>query len=84
MKSLALDLENCNCLIPDARRRILASEARKFADNNIAARTRWPKRLLWYDRIITAHERLYWEDVFYNRKERNRRKEQHEKISAIV
>lgn len=73
MTPLSICLENCNELIPDWRRRVLSSEARKFADGGAPARTRWRAGVSYFDEIIKQHERLFWVDVYRRRKARIKR-----------
>jgi len=73
MIPLTISIENCNELLSDARRRILASEARKFADAGIPKRTRWRWPVVYWDCIVKEHEMIFWHDTYYKRLARLRR-----------
>lgn len=70
---LTICLENCNELINDARRRILSSEARKFADGGIKPRRIWRKESTYFSGVIVEHEKLFWMDVYKRRLARIKR-----------
>lgn len=74
MKPLEISLDNCNELLPDDIRRVLSSEARKFADNNIPRRKYWKRGVTYFDVIITEHKKLFWNDVYTRRQARIKRK----------
>lgn len=74
MRPLEIHLDNCNELIGDARRRILSSEARKWADAGLKQRTKWREPSDYFLGIVKLHERLFWADVYKRRIERIRRK----------
>jgi hypothetical protein len=63
-------MDNANELIPDDRRRVLASEARKFADGGAPIRTRFKQGRTYFDGIIKTHEKLFWQDTYHRRKQR--------------
>ena len=74
MHPLKICIENCNELISDERRRILSAEGRKFADGNIPPRSRWKVGSDYFDGVKREHEKLFWMDTYYRRKQRNKRK----------
>lgn len=75
MIPLKISIENCNELLPDERRRVLASEARKFADAGHRYRRVWRRNFtnVWHY-VIKEHERLFWLHTYFKRIERNKRK----------
>lgn len=73
MISLSISLENCNELISDARRRILSSEARKFAQAGIKQRTHFREPKSYFDGVLIEHERLFWLDAYKRRLARIKR-----------
>lgn len=60
-------LQNCVHLISDERRRLLASEARKFADGGARPRKHWRKGNERFDRVYVEHEKLFWNDTYWRR-----------------
>jgi hypothetical protein len=64
---MTLSIENCNELIPDERRRVLSSEARKFAESGFPVRTRFKRGETYWDGLLKAHERLFWIDAYRRR-----------------
>ncbi len=70
MTPLAFTLENAIEIVPDEKRRILASEARKFADNGNRARRHWRKSATLWEYALVEHERLVWMDAYFKRKAR--------------
>ena len=70
MVPLKIHLDNCNELINDARRRVLSSEARKWAEAGFKPRTKWREPDNYFLGIIALHEREYWMDAYRKRKSR--------------
>lgn len=70
MRPLEISLDNCNELLTDARRRILASEARKFADCGHPPRSRWRRPADYFAGILKLHEELFWLDAYRRRRAR--------------
>ena len=69
MDALKITLDNCTELIDDARRRVLSSEARKFADGGARCRERFKLRgagTIW-GYVVQQHERLFWHDIYTRR-----------------
>ena len=75
MIPLSFDIANCNDLITDERRRVLGSEARKFAEEGLAPRTKWKWADNYWSNISKEHERIYWMDCYKRRLARLKRKE---------
>ena len=73
MRPLEIHLDNCNELIPDGRRRVLSSEARKWADAGLPPRSKWRQPPDYFTGIKKLHEQLFWLDVYRRRKARIKR-----------
>lgn len=73
MKSLTICLENCDEIISDSRRRILTSEANKFAEGGAPLRCRWRHPRTIWESVVIEHERLYWEAAYRRRQARIKR-----------
>jgi hypothetical protein len=73
MSPKEITFDNALILIPDFRRRILASEARKFADNNFPKRRLWRKCATYWDEVIVECEKLFWHETYAKRKARLQR-----------
>ena len=70
MTPLAFTLENAIEIVPDFRRRVLAAEARKFADAAHPPRKIWPVATTIQHYMVKEHERLVWLDAYHRRKAR--------------
>lgn len=73
MTPQAFSIENATEIIPDARRRVLASEARKFADGGLPVRLRFKTGTTYFDSVIKEHEKIVWRDAYFKRLARLRR-----------
>ena len=79
MDKLQFTLANTIEILPDFRRRILESEARKWADANYSPRRLWySKDMTLQQYMVREHEKLLWLNTYSKRKERIKRiKEKH-------
>jgi len=66
MKPLEFSIDNCADLIDDARRRKLAQDAREYADTG-RVRTDWIVSGVYWNAVLSEHERIYWMDVYDKR-----------------
>lgn len=77
MIPFAFTTENAVELIPDARRRVLESEARKWADGGLSCRTRFKVAATIAQHMVIEHERLVWRSAYDKRCARLSRMKQH-------
>ncbi len=70
MDILKFTLANAMELLPDARRRTLAGEARKWADVGFPMRKLFKQGATYWDGVVKEHERLFWCDTYTRRRAR--------------
>ena len=67
MTPLAFNIKNAMEILTDERRRILSSEARKFAEAKIPCRRRFRSVSTIWGMVVVEHEKIIWRDAYYKR-----------------
>ncbi len=73
MTPFEFTLENAVEIVPDARRKLLEGEARKFAGAGLRIRRHWREARTLWDYVVVEHERLVWRSAYAKRRARMER-----------